>query len=430
MPWRASRWLVVLGCLVAVLTGPVLVASTFSVFFATLLQSERWSRTGIAFAYSAYVVMYGLSGPIVGRSCEKYGPKRVILAGAVLIAAGFILVSLTRDVWQFSILYGLMGITAGMTGIVPVTTLVFRWFAGDRGLAMGAASSGTLGGLFLSSLGYFLIEHLGWRMACSVLGIGAGILLFGTILATVDDAPDGRARSEKGGREAEKIAETAIQPAAYDLTSGDLTLREAMRGAPFWLLTVSGFLFLGALAGLLAHAVPLAMDRGLAKGLAALSLGLIIGVGPAGKVGLGYMADHFQARKVLVASFFLQGVAIIVMLLGEGVAPFWTFVILFAVGQGGALAVAPIVLADLFGSTYLGSLVGTYWLIATAGSLIGPPLAAAIREDAGTYSPVLIVFAASLFCAAFLTGLIREKRSSSFIETVESLPGRTAPSSV
>jgi MFS family permease len=222
----------------------------------------------------------------------------------------------------------------------------------------------------------------------------------------------------------------AIQPAAYALTSGDLTLREAMRGAPFWLLTVSGFLFLSALAGLLAHAVPLAMDRGLAKGLAALALGLIIGVGPAGKVGLGYMADHFQARKVLVASFFLQGVAIIVMLLGEGVAPFWTFVILFAVGQGGALAVAPIVLADLFGSTYLGSLVGTYWLIATAGSLIGPPLAAAIREDAGTYSPVLVVFAASLFCAALLTGLIREKRSSSFIETVESLPGRTAPSSV
>src|SRR5260370_5228808 len=138
------------------------------------------------------------------------------------------------------------------------------------------------------------------------------------------------------------------------------------------------------------------MDRGLAKGLAALSLGLIIGVGPAGKVGLGYMADHFQARKVLVASFFLQGVAIIVMLLGEGLAPFWTFVILFAVGQGRALAVAPIVLADLFGSTYLGSLVGTYWLIATAASLIRRPLAAASPQAAGTSPPVLVALPASL----------------------------------
>src|SRR5260370_34574773 len=114
---------------------------------------------------------------------------------------------------------------------------------------MGAASTGTLGGLFLSSLGYFLIEHLGWRMACSVLGIGAGILLFGTILATVDDAPGGTARSEKGGRDAEEIAEVAVPPGAYALTSGDLTLREAKRGAPFWLLTVSGLLSLRAIPG-------------------------------------------------------------------------------------------------------------------------------------------------------------------------------------
>src|ERR1700687_5865787 len=105
MPETARRWLVVTGCFMGVLTGPVLVASTFSVFFATLLQSERWSRVGIAFAYSLYVVMYGLSGPIVGRWGERYGPKRVILAGAVSIAVGFVLVSLTRDVWQFSILY-------------------------------------------------------------------------------------------------------------------------------------------------------------------------------------------------------------------------------------------------------------------------------------------------------------------------------------
>src|SRR5260370_34964318 len=103
MPGRASRWLVVLGCLIAVLTGPVLVASTFSVFFATLLQSERWSRTGIAFAYSAYVVMYGLSGPIVGRWCERTGPKGGIRAGAGSIAAGLILVSLTRAVLQFGV---------------------------------------------------------------------------------------------------------------------------------------------------------------------------------------------------------------------------------------------------------------------------------------------------------------------------------------
>ena len=71
------------------------------------------------------------------------------------------------------------------------------------------------------------------------------------------------------------------------------------------------------------------------------------------------MADRYQARKILVGSFLLQGLAILLLLRGEGAALFWAFVILFAVGHGGALAIAPLVLNDLFGSTYLGSLVGT-----------------------------------------------------------------------
>lgn len=180
---------------------------------------------------------------------------------------------------------------------------------------------------------------------------------------------------------------------------------------PFWLLTASGFLFLSALTGILAHAVPLALDRGLARSLAALSLGMIVGVGPVGRVGLGYMADSYPARKILVWSFILQGLAILLLLHGAGAALFWAFVILFAVAHGGSLAVAPLVLNDLFGSTYLGSLVGAYWLMATAGSLVGPALASALRNGAGTYFPVLVVFAASLFCAALLAGMIRERRS-------------------
>ena len=410
MPETARRWLVVAGCFMSVLTGPVLVASTFSIFFATLLQSERWSRVGIAFAYSLYIVIYGLSGPVVGRWCERFGPKRVVLGGAALIAGGFALLGLTREVWQFCVLYGLLGVTAGMTGIVPLATLVFRWFASNRGLAIGVASSGTLGGLFLSPLAYFLIEQLGWRRAYAVLGIGAGLLLFATILATVGDTPEGTAR-ERASAQSGEAEETRPKSAARDYTSSDLTLREAMGTPPFWLLTASGFLFLSALTGILAHAVPLALDRGLARSLAALSLGMIVGVGPVGRVGLGYMADSYPARKILVWSFILQGLAILLLLRGAGAALFWAFVILFAVAHGGALAVAPLVLNDLFGSTYLGSLVGAYWLMATAGSLVGPALASALRNGAGTYFPVLVVFAASLFCAALLAGMIREQRS-------------------
>jgi MFS family permease len=402
-----QSWLVVAGCFMSVMVGPALVASTFSVFFAALLDSEPWSRGRIAFAYSLYIVVYGLSGPPVGRLCERFGPRRVVLSGAALIIAGFTLLSLAREVWQFCLLYGALGITAGMTGIVPVTMLVFRWFAASRGLAIGVASSGTAGALFLSPLALSLIDHLGWRQAYRALGICAGLVLFATVLATVQDAPGKMVRSEASSDPPQAAKEKIAR-----MATGDLTLREAISTQSFWYLTASGFLFLGALAGVLAHVVPLALDRGLAKGLAALSLGIIIGTGPMGKVGLGYLADHYGARKVLLGTFLLQGLAILLVIRGSGTALFWTFVILFSIGQGGALALAPVVLSDLYGSSFLGSLVGTYWLIATAGSLVGPPLAGALRDSTGTYAPVLALFAATMFGAAVLAGLVHDEKLS------------------
>jgi MFS family permease len=389
------------------LTGPVLFASTFSVFFATLLHSEPWSRTIIAFAYSLYVVVYGLSGPLIGRWCESFGPKRVMLAGGISIAGGFALLGATRQAWQFCAVYGLLGVTAGMTGIVPLTTLVFRWFPANPGLAIGVASSGTLGGLFLAPLAYTLNEHLGWRGAYPALG-SAGLLLFGVILATVENAPAPVLFSESGstaGGSPPTLAHvTSDQP-----TTDDLRLPQALATQRFWLLAVSGFLFLSALAALLAHAVPLAQDRGIAGGTAAFALGLIVGLGPIGRIGFGHLADRYQSKRVLALTYLLQAAALVLLISNQGARVFWAFVVIYAVSHGGALAVAPVVVGDLFGRTSLASLVGAYWLVATAGSLVGPPLAAAVRQGVGSYYPVLTVFALSTLCAAGLTGMIREQ---------------------
>jgi len=412
MSESSRRWLVAAGCLTGVLTGPVLVASTFSVFFATLLGSPGWSRAAIASAFSLYVMVYGLSGPAVGLWCEKLGPKSVLLSGAVLIAAGLASLGSVRHVWQFCLVYGLLGVTAGMTGIVPLTTLVFRWFAGDRGLAMGVASSGTVGGLFLAPLANFLIQEMGWRWAYFVLGIGAGCLLFVTVLATVQDVPPSQGQANQGCATGDRLQRTPTAMAADGAKSGDLTLGEALRTRSFWLLAGSGFFFLGALAGIVAHMVPLALDRGLARGAAALSLGLIIGIGPAGKVVCGYLADRYEPKKILTGSLLLQALAFLLVLRGGPAALLWTFVILFAIGQGGALAVTPVVVGDLFGSSSVGSLAGAYWLVATAGSLLFPPLAGVIREATGGYFPALLLFTACLFGAAGLAGVIRGRESS------------------
>jgi OFA family oxalate/formate antiporter-like MFS transporter len=322
-----------------------------------------------------------------------------------LIAIGGALLSLVQEVWQFCLLYGALGVTAGMTGVVPVTMLVSRWFVDNRGLALGVAFSGTTGAFFLSPLVSSLVVRLGWRQAYLLLGVGAGLALFGTILVTVQDAP---VRSVVWSEKVIARSQSA-QSRRWQAENG-FTVREAVWTQPFWLLAGSGLLFFSVLSGVFAHVIPLALDKGLAKGLAALSLGVMIGMGTVGKVGMGYLADRYEAGKVLLWTFVVQAAAILLVVWGEGAVPFWTFVILFGIAQGGALTLAPLVLGNLFGSSALGSLVGTYWLIATVGSLIGPPVAGALRDTTGTYTLVLMLFAATLFCAALLAGLMRHER--------------------
>jgi MFS family permease len=407
----SRRWLVLAGCFMGELTGPVLFAATFSVFFATLLDSETWSRTAIASAYSLYVLVYGLSGPLVGRWCERFGPKRVLLAGGIAIAAGFTVLGIVRQAWQFCAMYALLGVSAGMTGIVPLTTLVFRWFRTNTGLAIGIGSSGTVGGLFLAPLAYALIEHLGWRGAYPVLGVGGGLLLVGVVLAAVQDAPISPIQAFELEGDDSGLLQSHAEAIADESSLDDLSISQALATQRFWLLSASGFLFLAALTALLAHAVPLAQDRGMARGTGALALGLIVGLGPGGRVGLGYMADRFQAKRVLVMSFLLQAAALIILLASQAALLFWGFVVIFAVGHGGALAVAPVVMGKLFGRSSLAALVGIYWLIATAGGLLGPPLAAAMRQSVGSYSLVVTLLAISMLCAAGLVGIIREQVS-------------------
>jgi predicted MFS family arabinose efflux permease len=391
-------WLVVGGCFMGVLIGPALVASTFSVFFAALLESVPWSRASTAFAYSLYVLLYGVSGPIVGRLCTTLGPQKVLLSGAVLIAVGGVLLSRVQEVWQFCVLYGALGVTAGMTGVVPVTVLISRWFVDQRGLALGIAYSGTTGALALSPLAQSLVAAIGWRRAYFLIGMIAGALLFLVVLATVRDAPPREDHETTNSRDPHSPTPQASDPSR---------IKRAFRTPSFWLLAGSGFLFFSVLTAVFSHVIPLASDRGVAKGVAALSLGLMIGIGTIGKVGAGYLADHYDAGKILVWTFLGQAGVLGLLAWGQSTTLFWVFVLLFGIGQGGALTLAPMILGHLFGVQALGSLVGAYWLIATVGSLIGPPAAGAMRDATGAYSLVLLFFTAALLGSAVLVHVLR-----------------------
>jgi MFS family permease len=146
---------------------------SYSVFLVALLRDFGWSRSVLAGAFSLFVMVHGLSGPVLGWLVERFGPRRVIVTGASLIGAGLALAAETRAAWQLYLAFGVIA-AAGVssTGWVPSVILVRGWFPSRIGTALGIASAGIGVGIFaLVPLAQLLIDRVGWQWAFRALGL-------------------------------------------------------------------------------------------------------------------------------------------------------------------------------------------------------------------------------------------------------------------
>jgi MFS family permease len=146
---------------------------SFSVFFVALLKEFGWSRSIGAGGFSLFIVLSCLVGPFMGGMVDRFGPKRVIVLGSLILGAGLALCSLIQTWWQFYIFFsGITAIGLGATGWVPNITIIQRRFKEKRGLAIGIVSSGIGIGILvcIPSIQYLIIQ-VGWRMTYGIMAI-------------------------------------------------------------------------------------------------------------------------------------------------------------------------------------------------------------------------------------------------------------------
>src|SRR5437879_6012888 len=152
---------------------------SFSVFLVPLVEEFRWSRGLTAGALSLSTIVQGLLAPVAGILVDRFGPRRVILTGAVLLSGASLLGSTVRSPWELYLYTGVLA-AAGLVGLgpVPMSVLISRWFSERRGRAVGVAFSGMGFGVFVTGpLAQWLIASLGWRIASGILGVGALCIL-------------------------------------------------------------------------------------------------------------------------------------------------------------------------------------------------------------------------------------------------------------
>jgi len=359
-------------------------AYSFSAFVASLQADFAASRGSVSLVFSLAGFLYFSFGVVSGPLADRWGARRLAVAGMILTGLGLALAGMARSLAEVYAAYGLgIGLGVGCS-YVPVMGAVQRWFVRRRGFASGLAVSGIgVGTLVVPPLASLLIDAAGWRNAYLVLGGIAAALGVGMALL-IEDQPQRRGLQPDGA---------ALQAGALPVGSPGFSVREAIRSRRFKGLYAACLISSFGLFVPFVHLVPYALDHGVPQSSAVLLLGAI-GIGStAGRFFLGGLADRIGREPALPAMFVGMALSLVVWAASSGLWGLAVFAFAYGVFYGGFVALLPALLMDYFGGRNIGALIGVLYTSVALGTLIGPSAAGFAFDISRSYA--LAIWASS-----------------------------------
>lgn len=353
---------------------------SFSVFFVALIEEFHWSRALTAGAFSLSTIVQGMLAPFVGVVVDRLGPRPVIVAGTVFLAAASMLAATIEAPWQLYLYTGLLG-ALGIAGLgwVPMGVLLSRWIAERRGRMMGLAFSGMGVGLFVvGPLTQWLIATIGWRGASAALGAGVLVVLLPVALFGTRDPEAYEVPRPRG-----------TPPAVADrpLASG-ASLADALRSRAFWALFAAYFLTPLAVFPVFTHQVAFAVDLGFPRLFVASIFGVMGLVSSVGRTAFGVLADRVGGPVAAMFSYACTaGGSLALVGLEQWPSAGWlyAYALLFGLGFGARGPIITAMATELFGGVRFGLIYGLLNLANGVGAAIGPWFGGAVHDAFGSY---------------------------------------------
>lgn len=363
------RWVIVaLGALMTC----VAIGAMFSlaVFLDPLSHDTHWSRAGISSAMTLNFLVMGLGGFLWGSISDRYGPRIVVMIGAVLLGLALVLASRAPSLIIFQLTYGVIVGLAASAFFAPMIAAVTGWFETNRSLAVSLVSAGMgVAPLTISPFARWLITAYDWRTAMFIIGIGAWVLLIPAsffVRGAPRNAPANGAPAAAAGPPKGAVA-------------------KALRSPQFLVLGLTFFACCAAHSGPIFHMVSYAIICGVAP-MAAVSIYSVEGLsGLGGRVLLGVLADRLGVKPVLVVGLLVQAAAIGTYLAVSQLDQFYMLAIIFGGAYGGVMPLYATLAREYFGQQIMGSVFGAVTMLSSLGMAIGPLAGGWIFDTYGNY---------------------------------------------
>lgn len=391
---------------------------SFSVFYVAILHEFGWSRAETAIIFSIHMLVYGMTAPVAGVLVDRWGPKKVLSVGLLLLAVGMAACSLGRAVWQFYFLFGVVvAIGAAIAGYTPLSAMLAAWFVRKRGTAFGIYGIGFGLCYLIPTLTQYLISNLGWRASFLVLGAIPAVVVVPVVLLFMRRSPqemglvpDGVAAPSLGS-EAQVRAEALVVDKKWAAT--DWSLPKAMKTHRLWLMFAAQFLVWGLGFGMLmGHQVVFLVDVGYGEMFAASLVGLFGVMYAVGNL-CGFVSDRLGREMTFTLSTLgaLFAVAMLLtMVFVHNPALPYLYAVALGVGGGAMTPNLTAAVADMFQGRNFGSILGFMAFGFGSGSFIGVWLAGYVHDLSGSYLWAFVVAGAAYACGCVLVWMAAPRK--------------------
>ena len=366
---------------------------------------------GLTSGQSAFVVgaawgVGDVTSLAAGWLADRYGARRLILAGGLLSGLGFAALGFADSFWAIVAAYSVAASIGRGLGIFPtLMTVVNQWFERRKAFALAVINTAVMGGAaaILPALSA-AADQFGWRTTAIVAGILVCVLTIPAV-AVIRSRPEdmglqpygaGVIETSAARRESRLAGTTGIQRLDYSATQALVTLS-------FWALTVGAALRTVPSDVLVINQIPILIWKGVAETRTSLYLSITYFATIPARFGMGIAAMWASPRWLLSGAMALVALCSVAVLLLDGDTVAWFLILSSATGQG-VSSLAWITVGEYFGRRSFGTLVGVMTLFYGISGPIVPAAAGLVFDRTGSFIPVLVAVGVlqAVSAAAFL----------------------------
>jgi MFS family permease len=368
--WRTPSLVIGFGCLITLFAfGP---RSTLGFFLPPMSNANHWGRDVFALALALQNLLWGIGQPLGGMIADRFGTIRVVCCGALLYAAGLVLMSHATSAPILDMSAGVL-VGFGLAGCsFPVVLAAFGKILPKeyRSIAFGfGTAAGSFGQFLYSPIAVALMDTFGWQQTLVIFAVSMlGVLPLSLALAT---------------------PQTMTSEAAAPSQSLRQALGEAFAHRSY-LLLVLGFFTCGfQLQFITVHMPSYLIDRGLSATVGGWTIATIGLFNIVGSVTAGWLGDRMPKRYLLSFIYFVRAAAILAFIS----FPVTTVSCLMFGAVMGLMWLSTVpptngIIALMFGTRWLATLAGFAFFSHQVGGFLGVLLGGIVFDRTGSYNAV------------------------------------------